>query len=78
MWKTKNYDVESKEEMNIVRTIKRKKAKWTGHILLRNCFLKHFTEGKIEGITEITGRRGRKHKQLLDVLNPLAPKLFFF
>jgi hypothetical protein len=30
---------------------------WTGHILWRNCLLKHITEGKIEGGTEVTGRR---------------------
>jgi len=32
------------------------------HILRRNSFLKHVTEGQIEG----TGRRGRRRKQLLD------------
>ena len=38
-----------KEEMNILHTIKRRKANWIGHILRRNCLLKHVTEGKIEG-----------------------------
>jgi hypothetical protein len=33
-----------------------------------NCFLRHVTAGKIEGRIEVTGRRGRRHKQLLDEL----------
>jgi hypothetical protein len=37
-----------------------------GHIFRRNCLLKHVTEGEIEGMTEVTGRRGRRHKQILD------------
>jgi hypothetical protein len=55
-----------KEERNIVHTIKRRKAHWIGHILRRNCLLKHVIEGKIEGRIEMTGRRGRRRKQLLD------------
>ena len=35
-----------KEETNILQTIKRRKANWIGHILRRNCFLKHIIEGK--------------------------------
>jgi hypothetical protein len=34
--------------------------------LLTNCLLKHFTEEEIEGRTELTGRRGRRRKQILD------------
>jgi hypothetical protein len=37
-----------KEETRILHTIKRKKANWIGHILRRNCLLKHIIEGKIE------------------------------
>jgi replicative superfamily II helicase len=44
-----------KEERNILHTIKRK-ANWIGHILRRNCLLKHVTDGKIEGRIEVTGR----------------------
>jgi len=33
--------------------------------LCRNCLLKHVTEGKIEGRIEVTGRGGRRRKQLL-------------
>jgi hypothetical protein len=53
-----------KEERNILQTIKRK-ANWIGHILHRNWFLKHGIEGKLEGRIKMTGRRGRRHKQLL-------------
>jgi len=51
-----------KEERNILHAINGSKAKLMGHILRRNCLLKHVTEGKIEG----TGRRGRKRQHLLD------------
>jgi hypothetical protein len=57
-----------KEERNIVHTIKRRKANWIGHILRRNCLLKHVTEGKLEGRIEVTGRRGRRRNRLLDDL----------
>jgi hypothetical protein len=57
-----------KEERNIVHTIKRRKANWIGHILRRNGLLKHVIEGKIEGRIEVTGRLGRRRKQLLDDL----------
>jgi hypothetical protein len=57
-----------KEERNIVHTIKRRKANWIGHMLRRNCFLKHVVEGNIEGRIEGIGRRGGRRKQLLDNL----------
>jgi hypothetical protein len=57
-----------KEERNIVHTVKRLKANWIGHILHRNCLLKHVIEGKLGGRIEITGRGGRRRKQLLDDL----------
>jgi hypothetical protein len=57
-----------KEERNILQTIKRRKANWVGHILHRNCLLKHVIEGKLEGRIEMNGRRGRRRKQLLDDL----------
>jgi hypothetical protein len=41
---------------------KKKKANCIGHILRSNCLLKHANEGKVE----VTGRRGRRRKQLLD------------
>ena len=57
-----------KEKRNILPTIKSRKAYWIGHILRRNCLLKGIIEGKIEGRVEVMGRRGRRSKQLLDVL----------
>jgi hypothetical protein len=45
-----------KEARNILHTIKRRKANWIGHILRRNCLLKHVIEGKIEGRKCVTGR----------------------
>jgi hypothetical protein len=38
-----------KGERSILRTVKRRKANWIGHILRRNCLLKHVTEAKVEG-----------------------------
>jgi hypothetical protein len=46
---------------NILHTVKRRKANWNGHILGRNCLLKHVIEGKVQG----RGRRGRRLQQIL-------------
>ena len=35
-----------KEERNILYTIKRKKANWIGHMLGRNCLVRHVLEVK--------------------------------
>jgi hypothetical protein len=43
-------------------------ANLIGHVLRRNFLLKHVIEGKIKGRIEVTGGRGRRHKQLLDDL----------
>ena len=37
-----------KEGRNILHIIKRRKANWIGHILHKNCLLKHVIEGHIE------------------------------
>jgi hypothetical protein len=50
-----------KEERNILYSINRRKANCIGHMLHRNCLLKHATEDKIE----VTARLGRRRKQLL-------------
>ena len=55
-----------KEERNIPQTMKRRKATWICHILRRNCLLNHVTEWEIR--LEVTGRRGRRRKQLQDDL----------
>ena len=38
------------------------------HILRRNCLLQQVIEGKITGQIEVTRRRGRRRKKLLDDL----------
>jgi hypothetical protein len=48
--------------------IRKRKANWIGHILRRNCLLKELIEGKIKGRIEVTRRRGRRSKQLLNDL----------
>jgi len=45
-----------------------RKTNWIANILLRNCRLKHCIEGELDGRIEVTGGRGRRHKQLLDDL----------
>jgi len=56
-----------KEECNILYTVKRRKNNWVGHILRKDLLSKTVTEGKIE----VTGRRERRHKQLLDDLKKI-------
>ena len=56
------------EQRNILREIRNRKANWIGHILRRNCLLKQVIEGKIKGETDVTRRRGRRRKKLLDDL----------
>jgi hypothetical protein len=53
-----------KEERNVRCTANRREADWIGHVLHRNCLLKHVLEENIE----VMGRQGRKRKQLLDDL----------
>jgi ribosomal 50S subunit-associated protein YjgA (DUF615 family) len=47
-----------------VHTIKRRQANWIGYVLRRNCLLKQLLNGTVE----VTGRRGRRRKKLLDDL----------
>jgi hypothetical protein len=41
----------------VLRTIKRRNAKWIDHALRRSCLLKHVIEGRLEG-----KRKGRKRR----------------
>jgi hypothetical protein len=43
-------------------------SNFMSHILRRNCLLKQVIEGKIKGEMEVTRRRGRRRKKLLDDL----------
>ena len=56
------------EQRNILHEIRKRKANWIGHILRRNCLRKQVIEGKIKGEMEVTRRRGRRCKKLLDGL----------
>ena len=56
------------EQRNILHEIRKRKANWIGHILRRNWLLKQVIEGKIKGEMEVTGRRGRRCKKLMDDL----------
>ena len=60
-----------KEQRNILHEISKRKAKWIGHILCRNCPLKRVIEGKIKGGIEVTGIRGRRRRKLLDDLKEM-------
>jgi hypothetical protein len=58
-----------KEQRNILHEILKGKVNRIGHILRRNCLLQRVIEGKILGGIEVTGRRGRRCRKLLDNLN---------
>ena len=57
-----------KEQRNILQEISKLKTNWIGHILHINCLLRRVIEGKTKGEIEVTGRRGRRRKKLLDDL----------
>jgi hypothetical protein len=54
-----------KEQRSILHEIRKRKANWIGHILIRNCILQRVTEGKIQGRIEVTERQGRRRRKLL-------------
>ena len=56
------------EQRNILQEISKRKANWIGHILCRNRLLQRVIEGKVKGGIEVTGRRGRRRRKLLDDL----------
>jgi len=55
-----------KEQRNILHEISKRKVNWNGHILRRNCLLQQVIEGKIKRGIEVTERRGRRSRKLLD------------
>jgi hypothetical protein len=57
-----------KEQRHILLEINKRKANWIGHILRRNCLLQRVIKGEIKGGIEVTRRRGRRRKKLLDDL----------
>ena len=50
----------------MLHEISKRKASLIGHTLLRNCLLQQVIEGKIKGRIEVTRRRGKRRKKLLD------------
>jgi len=60
-----------KEQRNILYEIRKQNANWIGHILCRNCLLQRVIEGKMKGGIEVTGRRGRRRRKLLDDLKEM-------
>ena len=56
------------EQRRILHEILKREANLIGHFLRRNCLLKQVIEGKIKGEMEVTRRRGRRRKKLLDDL----------
>jgi hypothetical protein len=60
-----------KEDRNFLHAIKERKANLIGHILRSNCLLTRIVEGKI-GCIEVTRRRGKRRRQLLNHLKELA------
>ena len=58
-----------KEQRNILHEISKRKANWIGHILCRNFLLQQVIEGKIKWGIEVTERRGRRSRKLLDDIN---------
>jgi hypothetical protein len=57
-----------KEQRNILHEISKRKSNWIRHILRRNCLLQRVIEGKIKSEMEVTERRGRRCRKLLDNL----------
>jgi hypothetical protein len=56
------------KQMNILHEKSKRKANWIGHIFRGNCLLRQVIKGKIKGGIEVTGRRRRRGRKLLDGL----------
>jgi gamma-glutamyl:cysteine ligase YbdK (ATP-grasp superfamily) len=50
---------------------KKRKDNWIFHILHMNCLLKHVMEENVENRIEVTKRRGRRCKELMDDLKKM-------
>jgi len=56
------------EQRNILHEMPKWKAKWIGQVLGRNCLLQLVIEGIIKEGIEVTARRGRRCRKLMDDL----------
>jgi hypothetical protein len=59
--------VKKKKKTNTLYAIKGRKTNLIGHIWLRNCLLKHISDGEMEEGTEVTVRKGSRIKKLLEI-----------
>ena len=57
-----------KEQRNILHEMCKRKANCIGQILRTNCLLQGVIEGEIQGRIEVTGKRGRRRRKLVDDL----------
>jgi hypothetical protein len=57
-----------KEQRNILHEISKRKANWIDHMMRRNCLRRRVIEGRIKEGIEVTRRRGRRRRKLLDDL----------
>jgi hypothetical protein len=57
-----------KGQRNILHEISKRRANWIGHIWRSNCLLRQVIEGKIKGGVDVSGRRERRRRKLLDDL----------
>jgi len=57
-----------KEQRNILHEMCKRKANCIGQILRKNCLLQGVIEGEIQGRIEVTGKRGRRRRKLVDDL----------
>jgi hypothetical protein len=67
-WRNEEVLLTVKEQRNIIHKISKRNVNYIGHILCRNCLLQQGIEGKIKRGIEVTGRRGRRSRKLLDDL----------
>jgi hypothetical protein len=66
-----------KEQTNILHERSKRKSIWIVHILRTNCLLQQVIEGKIKGGIEVTGRRGRRRRKLMDDLKERKAQEFW-
>jgi hypothetical protein len=59
------------EQRNILHEINKRVTNWISYILSRNCLLQQVIEGEIKRCIEVTGRRRRRRRKLLDVLKEM-------
>jgi len=60
-----------KANVILLYTRQRRKAKWIGHILWRNCLLKQVMEEKVEGRTQAKEKGVTRYVQLMDDLKEM-------